>query len=51
LKRIIDPNPTSEELGFESCPECDKMFYEQNLYSHMKEDHPDSVNDYTWSDD
>lgn len=50
MKRIIDPNPTSEELGFEACPECDKMFYEQNLYSHMKEDHPDSVNDYTWSE-
>ncbi len=50
MKILIDDNLSTEELGFEPCPECDYMFLEQNLYEHMKKEHPDSVNDYSWSD-
>ncbi len=52
MKRIIDTNPTDEELGYEACPECDKTVHETyGLHKHMKEEHPKSVDDYTWSEE
>lgn len=40
-------NPSNEELGFVECPECNRMFSEDRLEGHMKEEHDTTLADYS----